>query len=151
MTETLILDELRCLQQQVAALQRAATRRHRVTLTPVLAQPWLGQAVTLWVRVTDEEAMQPRVDWPVLLTTTWGRLRAADGYTLQTGESVVARTDLNGGLTVTLLPPLAEELWEPQQRALETLLAQFDPAAPTPTTVVPALNAAIEQYQQATA
>ena len=151
MTETLILDELRRLQQQVAALQRAATRRHRVTLTPVQPQPWLGQAVTLALRVTDEEAMQPRVDWPVLLTTTWGRLRAADGYTLQTGESVVARTDLNGGLTVTLLPPLVEELWEPQQRALETLLAQFDPAAPTPTTVVPAFNAAIEQYQQATA
>lgn len=150
MTETLILDELRRLQQQVATLQRAATRRHRVTLTPVQAQSWLGQAVTLGVRVTDEEGVQPRVDCPLLVTTTWGQLRVADGYTLQTGESIVARTDLTGTLTVTLLPPLAEELWEPQQRALETLLAQFDPTAPTPQAMLSALNAAVAQYQQVT-
>lgn len=150
MTDILILDELRSLQQQVAALQAAATRRHRVTLTPVQSQPWLGQAVTLWVRVTDEAAQQPRIDWPVLLTTTWGQLRAADGYTLQTGESIVARTDLNGALLVTLLPPLVEEFWEPQQRGLETLLAQLDATAPTPSVLLPALNAAVAQYQQAT-
>lgn len=150
MTEILILDELRRLQQQVAALQRAATRRHRVTLTPVQPQPWLGQAVTLALWVTDEEAMQPRVDLPVLVTTTWGRLRAADGYALQEGASLVARTDLNGAVLITLLPPLAEELGEPQQRALETLLAQFDPTAPTPQAMLAALNAAVAQYQQGT-
>lgn len=150
MTETLILDELRHLQQQVAALQRAATRRHRVTLTPVQSQPWLGQAVTLWVQVTDEEGVQPRVDLPVLVTTTWGRLRAADGYALQEGASLVARTDLNGAVLMTLLPPLSEELGEPPQRALETLLAQFDPTAPTPTAMLAALNAAVMQYQQTT-
>lgn len=150
MTETLILDELRRLQQQVAALEQSATRRHRVTLTPVQPQPWLGQAVSLAVRVTDEGGTQPRVDLPVLVTTNWGQLRVADGYTLQTGASIVARTDLTGTLTVTLLPPLAEELGEPQQRALETLLAQFDPTAPTPQAMLAALNAAVAQYQQGT-
>lgn len=150
MTETLILDELRRLQQQVAALQQSATRRHRVTLTPVQPQPWLGQAVTLWVRVTDDGGTQPRVDLPVLVTTTWGQLRVADGYTLQTGASIVARTDLNGAILMTLLPPLSEELGEPPQRALETLLAQFDPTAPTPQAMLSALNVAVAQYQQIT-
>lgn len=151
MHDTLILDEVRRLQQQVAALQASAARRHRVTLTPIHPQPWLGQAVTLSARVTDEGGTQTRVDLPVLLTTTWGQLRAADGYTLQTGESIVAHTDLTGTLIVTLLPPLVAELGEPQQRALETLLVQFDPTAPTPSAMLPLLNAAVAQYQQPTA
>lgn len=150
MTEPLLRDELRLLQQQVAVLQQAAARRHRIGVTVVQPQPWLGQAVTLMVQVTDEAGTQPRVDLPVLLTTTWGRLRVADGYTLQEGESLVARTDLQGLVTATLVPPLTEQLGEPEQRALETQLGQLDAAAPTPQAISAALTHVVRQYQQAT-
>lgn len=150
MTEPLLRDELRLLQQQVAVLQQAAARRHRIGVTVVQPQPWLGQAVTLMVQVTDEAGTQPRVDLPVLLTTTWGRLRVADGYTLQEGESLVARTDLQGLVTATLVPPLTEQLGEPEQRALETQLGQLDAAAPTPQAISATLTNVVRQYQQAT-
>jgi len=150
MTEPLLRDELRLLQQQVAVLQQAAARRHRIGVTVVQPQPWLGQAVTRMVQVTDEAGTQPRVDLPVLLTTTWGRLRVADGYTLQEGESLVARTDLQGLVTATLVPPLTEQLGEPEQRALETQLGQLDAAAPTPHAISAALTHVVRQYQQAT-
>lgn len=150
MTEPLLRDELRLLQQQVAVLQQAAAQRHRIGVTVVQPQPWLGQAVTLVARVTDEAGAQSRVDLPVLLTTSWGRLRVADGYTLQEGESLVARTDLQGVVTATLVPPLTEQLGEPEQRALETQLGQLDAAAPTPQAISAALTNFVQQYQQAT-
>lgn len=150
MTEPLLREELRVLQQQVAVLTQAAARRHRLALTLVQSQPWLGQAVTLVARVMDEAGTQPRVDLPVLLTTTWGRLRVADGYTLQEGASLVARTDLQGVVTVTLAPPLVEQLGEPEQRALETQLGQLDATASTPQAISAALTQFVQQYQQAT-
>lgn len=150
MTDSLLREELRVLQQQVAALQQAAARRHRIGVTVVQPQPWLGQAVTLVVRVADETGTQPRVDLPLLLTTTWGRLRVADGYTLQEGGSLVARTDLQGVVTATLVPPLTDQLGEPEQRALETHLGQLDATAPTPQTISAALTGFVQQYQQAT-
>ncbi|MCE7989640.1 MAG: hypothetical protein DYG89_51490 [Caldilinea sp. CFX5] len=150
MTELLLREELRLLQRQVAALAQTAARRHRIGVTVVQPQPWLGQAVTLVVQVMDEAGMQPRVDLPVLLTTTWGRLRVADGYALQEGESLVARTDLQGLVTATLAPPLTEQLGEPEQRALETQLGQLEAAAPTPQAISTALTQFVQQYQQAT-
>lgn len=150
MTEPLLREELRVLQQQVAALTQAAARRHRLALTLVQPQPWLGQAVTLAVRVTDEAGTQPRVDLPVLLTTTWGRLRVADGYTLQAGESLVAHTDLQGMVTATLAPPLTEQLGELEQHALETQLRQLDVTVPTPQAIRAAFTGFVQQYQQAT-
>jgi archaellum component FlaC len=150
MTEPLLHEAVQRLEQQVAVLQQAAMRRHRLALTLVQPQPWLGQAVTLVVQVTDEAGTQPRVDLPVLLTATWGRLRVADGYSLREGESVVARTDLQGVVTATLLPPLTEQLGDPEQRALETQLAHLDATASTPERILPALAAFVQQYQQTT-
>jgi len=148
-SESLILEELRSLRQQVDTLQQAAKLRHRTTLVAVQPQPWLGQSVTIEVRVTDEAGQQPRVDLPVMVTTTWGALRVADGYTLQEGQSVVARTDLSGAVALTLLPPLADQIADTQQHALETMLAQMDATAPAPNAVTAELNAAVRQYQQA--
>jgi hypothetical protein len=42
-------------------------------------EPFLGQAVNLVVTVIEAGGKRPRVDAPLTLFTTFGRLRAADG------------------------------------------------------------------------
>ena len=91
-----LLREVRALREQVKALQEAVGGQYRVVLRALQERPFLGQAVNLVATVTEVGRGRPRVDAPLTLTTTWGRLRAAEGLTLREGSSVTVRTDGNG-------------------------------------------------------
>jgi hypothetical protein len=75
-----------------------------VTVRALREQPFLGQAVNLVVTVIEADGKRPRVDAPLTLFTTFGRLRAVDGLISQDG------TDGNGVARALLLPPVSEDL-----------------------------------------
>src|SRR5215218_6193901 len=91
-----LLHEIRTLREQVEDLRAAIGARSRVVVHALQERPFLGQAVNLVATVTEAGGGQPLVDAPLTLTTTWGRLRAADGLDLREGNSVTTRTDGNG-------------------------------------------------------
>ena len=62
------------------------------------------------VTVIEAVGKRPRVDAPLTLFTTFGRLRAADGLISQDGNVVTVRTDGNGVARALLLPPVSEDL-----------------------------------------
>jgi hypothetical protein len=142
-----LLEEIRSLRQQVAALQAAIGERHRVTLRALQHQPFLGQPIDLVATVTHADGSTPRVDVPLTLTTTWGRLRVVTGVELREGSAVTARTDGNGMLHALLLPPLSEELMPEQQASLQVALRRLDPKAATPQDTLDGLRELAREYR----
>jgi hypothetical protein len=140
-------EQVRSLRTVVSALQTALAARHRVTLRALQPRPLLGQPVVIAVTVTDWQGKRARSGLPVTLTTSWGRLRPSGATLTPAGPSLAAQTGLDGTLRVTLLPPADEELLEPQQAALETMLRAIDPAAPTPQDAQPGLVEMARQYR----
>lgn len=142
-----LTQEVRALRETVEALQAALGERHLATLRPLQDQPFLGQPVTIIGRVTDVRGTTPRPGMAVTLTATWGRLRAAGGLTVQRGGAVTVNTDADGTARVTLLPPTSEDLTEPQQGALETMLRLLDNGAATPRDTEPGLRELVQRYR----
>lgn len=136
--------ELRGLVEELGATLKH--QGHRITLRALQERPFLGQSVNLLARVTDLQG-QPRIDMPVILTTTWGRLRTRQGLTIQEGRAVVAPTDGSGAARALLLPPTAEDLTQIQQDTLETALQLLDPAAVTPQEAEEGLRELARQYR----
>jgi hypothetical protein len=60
---------------------------------------------------------------------------------------VTARTGADGTARVTLLPPSAEDLDPEQEQALEALLADLDPAAPSPAAAAEGLREMARHYR----
>lgn len=142
-----LLREIRELRGMVEELRATLNHQgYRITLRALQERPFLGQSVNLLARVTDREG-RPRIDMPVILTTTWGRLRTRQGLTVQEGRAVVAPTDGSGAARVVLLPPTAEDLTQIQQNTLETSLQLLDPAAATPHEAEEGLRELARQYR----
>ena len=142
-----LLREIHALREQVKALQTAIGGQPRAVLSALQERPFLGQAVNLVVTVTEAGTERPRIDAPLTLTTTWGRLRAVDGSTTREGNSVVTRTDGNGMAHALLLPPTSEDLFPVQQDTLETALRVLDPDAATPRATESGLRELARQYR----
>ncbi|GAK58624.1 hypothetical protein U27_05598 [Candidatus Vecturithrix granuli] len=141
-----LLQEVQALRKTVEALTVEINARHRITLHPVHTLPFLGQSVTIVAKVTNDLGT-PRVDIPVTFVATWGRLRTADGYTFEQGNTVTARTGVDGTVRVTLMSPTSEDLWDVQQDALETMLRLLDPDAGTPHDTEASLQEMARQYR----
>ena len=86
-------------------------------------------------------------DAVVNLSTNWGVLAAADGYTLQRSNAVVVRTAADGTIAVQLEPPTSEDLRGSAQLAVELALDPLDPQAPTPEAVAPQLRQIAKDYR----
>ena len=142
-----LLHEIRTLREQVEDLRAAIGDRSRVVVRALQERPFLGQAVNVVATVTEAGGGQPLVDTPLTLTTTWGRLRAADGLDLREGNSVTTRTDGNGMARVLLLPPTAEDLHPVQQATLEVALRLLDPGAAGPRAIEDELQEIVRQYR----
>jgi hypothetical protein len=142
-----ILREIRALREQVNALQTAIGGRSRIVLRALQEQPFLGLGVNLVVTVTEAGGERPRIDAPVTLTTTWGRLRTTDGLTLREDNSVTTRTDGYGTARVLLLPPTSEDLLPVQQDTLEIALRLLDSGAATPQATANGLQELARQYR----
>jgi hypothetical protein len=145
--QTPLLQEVRALRETVEALHAALGVRHRATLRLLQDRPFLGQPVNIVATVTDALGTTPQVGVPVTLAATWGRLRFAGDLTVQQGGTVTARTGADGTVRVTLLPPTSEDLWEPQQSALETTLRLLDVGALTPHDTEAGLQEMVRRYR----
>jgi hypothetical protein len=142
-----LVQEVRALRETVEVLQSALGTRHRATLISLRDQPFLGQPVTIVATVTDIRGATPRVGAPVTFAASWGRLRSVGDLTVQQGGTVTARTGADGTARVTLLPPTSEDLPEPQQRSLETMLRLLDAGALTPRDTGPGLREMVRRYR----
>lgn len=142
-----LLDEIRELREQVRSLQAALGNRPRVTVRALQEQPFLGQAVNLVATVIEAGGKRPRIDAPLTLFTTWGRLRASDGLISQDGNAVTVRTDGNGVAHALLLPPVSENLLSVQQDTLEVALRLLDPDAITPRETESGLREIARRYR----
>jgi hypothetical protein len=147
MPDSRLLQEVRALRDTVGTLLAMMGAPYQVTLRAVQPRPYLGQPVTIVAMVVDVEGSTPAADIPVTFVAAWGRLRAADGYTVQQGSSVTARTGVDGQVRVTLLPPTGEDLWDVQQEAMGTMLAYLDPEAESPQQTEAGLQEMARQYR----
>jgi archaellum component FlaC len=141
-----LLREMRELRETVAALRQEMDARQRVTLRVLQEGPFLGQPVNVVAAVTNARG-EPRVDVPVTLIATWGRLRAVEGFRLREESGVTARTDGEGTARVVLLPPTSGDVSPAHQDALEVALRLLDRAAPTPREAAAGLRELARQYR----
>jgi len=140
-------DEFDDLAAQVNALQDAfAVVPPRVVIRTVEPQRYLGQPLNLVATVTGSNGL-PVGGVPLTISASWGRLRGSDGFSIQNGGNVTLRTAGDGSVRVTLVPPTAEDLEEPQQQAVEAMLVALDPAAATPRDAAAALDALVRAYR----
>jgi chromosome segregation ATPase len=144
-TDTQLDQELQQLRQQVALL-RQAIQRPQVSLEASRAAPFLGQSVIMTGIVTDAGGNSV-LDAPVIVSTTWGRLRSRDRIPVEQGTSLAVRTGADGRFSVELLPPTSEDLLAVQQEALETFLVRLDSEAETPRQTEAGLLEMAQLYQ----
>lgn len=141
------IDELRA---EVAALRRqilsgaAALAQRRLVMHTVEPNAYLGQPVAIVARLTDSG--RPAVDVPVTFVVTRGQLRSSDGYTLQQGHLITARTGIDGSIRLAALTSTTEELSALQHDALTGMLARLDVNADSPTAIAEALHDIGDQY-----
>jgi hypothetical protein len=132
--------ELLALKAEVAELRavlaaiRSAVQPSAIALQAPGPERYLGQPATVVAAVSDPDG-RPLEDVRVVLSTSWGRLAAADGHTLQRGRGVLVRTAADGRVQATLTPPTSEDVQLTQQRAVEAALAALDPRAESPAAV----------------
>jgi hypothetical protein len=81
---------------------------------------------------------------PVTLFTTWGVLRGGDDFV--EGNSISVTSGSDGAVRVTLRPPITLDSNEDQD-ALETILAQLDPASASPNDVRVSFQNMAQQYR----
>ncbi len=135
------IDELR---RQVETLKAAVAGQRSAALQQLAPASYLGQTVPIVVTVTDPASLSPVVDVPVTVFTTWGVLRG-DGD-VDEGTSFTAQTGSDGSVRLSLLPGITLDDIEDQD-ALQTMLAQLDPAAATPAEAFATLQKLAQQYR----
>jgi hypothetical protein len=140
-----LLHEIGELRRQIEDLQAATGARSRLTLLADRAAPLLGQPVTVTLRVTDPDG-RGRAGVPVVLSTTWGRLRPADSA-LAAGAALATVTGDDGTAGAVLLPAAAQPLTLAQEAALLTALDVVDATTPTPQHARAGLEELARQYR----
>lgn len=141
------IDDLRAevqrLRQTVAGL--AAGPRTRVALVAVEPEGYLGQPVTLRLRVSVDG--RPVVGAMVTVATTWGLLQGFVGLAVTAGRALAVTTDVQGEARLTLHGPLYRRLTAPQLAALTAALDRLDRGAETPADTLPEIEHMVAQYR----
>ena len=145
-TESELLQEIESLRETVEELKAVLSASSRVTMQAIQQGPFLGQPVTIIVTAMEGRGNSPRVNVPITVTTTWGRLRVAAQSEVELNNTVTAHTDLNGRVEVILAPPTTEEILDLQQAALEAELSMLDSNANTPTETQAAFQEMARKY-----
>ncbi|HEY6017983.1 MAG TPA: hypothetical protein VIU16_14445, partial [Gaiellaceae bacterium] len=137
------------LEDRVSDLQAAVqvlSQPPRIAVAEIDPGRYLGQPAVVSATVYGHDG-RPSGDAVVTLSTSWGILAAADGYSKQRGSAVVVRTAADGTIRMRLEPPTSEDLRGSEQRAVELALGGLDPHAPTPEAVVPELREIAKAYR----
>jgi DNA uptake protein ComE-like DNA-binding protein len=137
------------LEDVVAGLQTAVgllSQPPQVAVHEVAPGRYLGQTATVGLTVYGSDG-RTQSDAVVTVSTSWGVLAAADGFSKQRGTAVVVRTAADGSLALHLEPPTSENIQGSEQRAVQLALDPFDPAAPTPAAVAPQLRELARAYR----
>jgi len=142
-----ILQELQFLRETVDKLKSVFSANSRVALQCDQTGPYLGQPVTVVIKVTDILDRNPRINIPISVITTWGKLCDVRDLSGQYSNALTTRTDTDGTITLTLVPPTTVNLLDVQQAALLSMLNTLDPTAQTPAQVAAALETMSRQYR----
>jgi hypothetical protein len=142
-----VLNELRELREMVKALQAGLGIRYQVTLRATKRHLYVGQPVTLIIKVIDTRYGKPKPNVCLTLAANWGILQTSLGFEQQRGSVVRTYTDINGLAEIDLISPTMEQLSSTQQYALETALRVLDPEAETPAEAASGLEAMVNRYR----
>lgn len=117
--------QLDSLRQAIKDLQKFDQNRYRIEFKAADKTPYLGEIITLKMRVVDRISNVSQANMPVTLETNWGYLRYAKGYRVLSGSVISARTGVDGQLICQLYTPTSEPLTEHQQSELSNGLAKL--------------------------
>lgn len=140
-----LVQEVEALRETVEALRRDVATRPQITLTAIQPPSFLGQSVTLLATALDGQG-KPLYDAPVTFVATWGRLRVLTPNGVTQGQTITARTAVDGTARVTLFPPLDENLYDHQQSALQSTLRILDGKAESPHKIEAQFRELVRRY-----
>lgn len=139
--------QLDTLRQLMKDLQQFDQRRYRIEFKAVDKTSYLGEIITLKLRVVDRASNVTQANMPVTLETNWGHLRYAKGYRVLSGSVISARTGVDGQLTCQLYTPTSEPLTESQQNELSNALAKLSNDALVPADIEAGFQYLTSLYQ----
>lgn len=142
-----VAQQLDTLRQQMDDLQQFDPRRYRIELRALDSTPYLGEIVTLKLRVVDRVRNVSQANMPITLETNWGYLRHSRNYRVQNGAVITARTDADGELTCDLHTPTVEPLTLDQQNELSNALAKLGNAKLLPADMADGFQFLARLYQ----
>ncbi|MCP4765244.1 MAG: hypothetical protein GY875_03145 [Gammaproteobacteria bacterium] len=110
----------------------AAAEQYRITIQPPQALPWLGQEITLTLKVTAAVSGKPVANLPVSVESSDMWIGTQFGYDVREGQVVSSRTATDGSMRVRLRNLFDERLTVDQLGALQEALRSLDAGAPAP-------------------
>jgi archaellum component FlaC len=109
-----------------------AAEQYRITVQPPQTLPWLGQEITLTLKVTAAASGKPVANLPVSVESSDMWIGTQFGYDVREGQVVSSRTATDGSMRVRLRNLFVERLTMDQLGALQEALRSLDASAPAP-------------------
>lgn len=120
------------LKRQFSNTAELDQQRYRIELHTIEEAPFLGEVVTLRLKVVDRFRKVTKANMPVTIETNWGNLTYFKGYKVSQGSVVTARTGVDGTVEFKLHTPTSEPLTVDQQNELSNALRILSDTASVP-------------------
>jgi hypothetical protein len=142
-----ITRQLDSLRQLIDDLQRFDQHRYHIDFQTMNKTPYLGEIVTLKLRVVERISKTPQVDMPVTLETNWGFLQFSKNFRMSSGTVISGRTGVDGEFTCRLHAPTTEPLTRDQQNELSNAVAKLGSAGLLPAEMTEGFQLLTSLYQ----
>lgn len=119
-------------QLKSVAPRAAAAEQYHISVQPPQTLPWLGQEITLTLKVTVAASGKPVANLPVAIESSDMWIGTQFGYDVREGQVVSSRTATDGSIRVRLRNLFDERLTVDQLGALQEALRSLDAGAPAP-------------------
>lgn len=121
--------------------------KYRISVEPPAASPWVGQEITIVVRVYSTANNRPVANAPVTFESGDMMLGTQFGYQVRQGRVVTSHTGVDGSIHLRLRTLFEEYLSIDQQIALREALRDIDSEAAAPRDIESQLLRLVDQYE----
>ncbi len=139
-----LADQLKSLPRQPAT---TTADKYRIQIMPPTDTPWLGQEITLGIKVIALTTQQPVANLPVSFESSDMWLSTQFGYEIREGQVISSRTATDGSVRLRLRNILDEPLTVDQFSALQDALRRLDTSAPAPRDMREQLQQLMNEYE----